>query len=110
MNDTPTGSPFAEFLAAAEKAAAERPEVDLDLARELMLEAATMLHNGLAFDGLDEHDTAAAIEGVAAALVDPDPTEAIRARSDDALNDPEDLHDPESVSRAYLVAASILRI
>lgn len=106
---TPTGSPYDEFLAEADRAAAERPDVDRDLARELMLEAATMLDNGLAFDGLDEEDTAAAVAGVAAALVDPDPESAIRARSDDALNDP-DLHDPESVSRSYLVAASILRI
>jgi hypothetical protein len=110
MTADPTGSPYDEFLAAADRAAAERPDVDLDLARELMLEAATMLDNGLAFDGLDEHDTRAAIEGVAAALVDPDPAEAIRTRSDDALGDPGDLHEPESVSRSFLVAASILRI
>ena len=83
MTANPAGSPYAEFLTAADRAAAERADVDRDLARELMLEAATMLDNGLAFEGLDEHDTRAAVEGVAAALVDPDPAEAIRTRSDD---------------------------
>jgi len=48
---------LAPFLAAAEAAAKARPEVDVELARELLAEAATMLHNGLALDGLDEHDT-----------------------------------------------------
>jgi hypothetical protein len=51
--------------------------VDLELAREVFTEAATLLHNGLALDGLDEHDTAAA---VSALCVDRAPTSS-RCRS-----------------------------
>ena len=36
-----------EFLAAAEAVAQARPEVDLDAAREVFTEAATLLYNGL---------------------------------------------------------------
>jgi len=49
----PVGPPFDQFLATAEAVAAERPEVDLEMAREVFQEAATLLHNGLALDGLD---------------------------------------------------------
>jgi hypothetical protein len=48
------GPPFvSQFLATAEAVAKARPEVDLDMAREVFLEAATMLHNGLVLDDLD---------------------------------------------------------
>jgi hypothetical protein len=51
------GPPFEDrFLATAEAVAIARPEVDLDMAREVFQEAATLLHNGLALDGLDDHD------------------------------------------------------
>jgi hypothetical protein len=39
------GRPFDEFLATAEAVARARPEVDVDLAREVFLEAATLLHD-----------------------------------------------------------------
>lgn len=99
-----------EFLAAADAVARTRPEVNSELARELMQEAATMLHNGLALDGLDDHDTHAAITALSLDLVAPDPEAALRARREATLADPGDLHDPEAVSGAYLVAASILRL
>src|SRR5690349_16097151 len=63
MPDT-RGLPFDQFLATAEAVAKARPEVDLELARELFLEAATLLHNGLALDGLDEHDAGAVVAGL----------------------------------------------
>jgi hypothetical protein len=98
------------FAAAAEEVAHARPEVDLELALEVMLEAAHLLHNGLALEGLDEHDSGAVVAGLSAALVDEDPGDAVRARSRAALDQPADLHDPASVSAAYLVAAAVLQV
>ena len=60
--------PFDQLLATAEAVARDRPEVDLELAREVFLEAATLLHNGLALDGLDEHDASAVRENRRVAL------------------------------------------
>jgi hypothetical protein len=95
------------FLAAADLAAATRPEVDGDIARELMAEAATMLHNSLALDHLDEHDHALAVALLAADLTAPDPTDAVRARAT-TIADDTDLHDPEGVRGAYLVVMQVL--
>jgi len=110
MDPRYVGSPFDEFLAAADAVAVERPEVDREIARELMFEAATMLYNGLAMDGLDEHDTAAVVAGLAADLVSLDPGEAVRARSRATLEDPGDLHDADAVAASYLISASILQL
>ena len=104
------GPPFDQFLATAETVAQARPEVDLEMAREVFHEAATLLHNGLALDGLDDHDAGAVVAGLCVALVAEDPGAAVRARSQAAVEDPGDLHDPEAVSAAYLVAASILQL
>ena len=98
------------FLAAADAAAHARPEVDLDIARELLAEAAAMLHNGLALDGLDEHDTATVVAGLSQDLVAREPGAAVRARADAALTQPGDLHDGEAAWAAYLTAAAILQI
>jgi hypothetical protein len=102
--------PFDRFLATADAVARERPEVDLEIAREVFLEVATRLDDGLALDGLDDHDTDAVVTELCVALVAPDPGAAVRARSQATLESPGDLHDPESVSRAYLVAATILQL
>jgi hypothetical protein len=102
--------PFDRFLATADAVARARPEVDLEIAREVFLEVATRLDNGLALDGLDEHDTGAVVDGLCDDLVAPDPGAAVRAHSLATLAAPGDLHDPESVSRAYLVVASILKL
>jgi hypothetical protein len=111
MPSNDRGPAFEHFMAAAEAVAAERPDVDLDLAREVLEEAAILLHHGLAFDGLDEHDTDAVISGLCSDLVSPDPGAAVRARSQHALDDPGDhLHDPEAVAAACLVAAWILQL
>ena len=98
------------FLAAAQEQAATRPEVDLDLAREVLGEAATMLHNGLALDGLDDHDAAAAVTGLCASLVAPDPGAALRATAAATLENQGDLHDADAVSGTYLVAVRILQL
>ena len=102
--------PFDQFLATAEAVARARPEVDLEIAREVFLEVATRLHNGLALDGLDEHDANAVVAGLCVDLVAEDPGAAVRARSRATLEAPGDLHEPEVVSAAYLVAATILQL
>ena len=102
--------PFDQFLTTAEAVARARPEVDLEIAREVFLEVATRLHNGLALDGLDEHDANAVVAGLCVDLVAEDPGAAVRARSRATLEAPGDLHEPDVVSGAYLVAATILQL
>jgi len=50
-----------------------RPEVDLEMAREVFGEAATVLHNGLALDRLDEHAAGAVAARLGVDLVAEDP-------------------------------------
>jgi hypothetical protein len=92
--------PFDQFLATAEAVAQARPEVDLEMAREVFHEAATLLYNGLALDGLDGHDATAVVAGLCVDLVAEDPGVAVRARSQSTLEAPGDLHDPDGVSSA----------
>src|SRR3954466_13356678 len=95
------GPPFQdEFLATAEAVARARPEVDLEMAREVFLEAATLLHNGLVLDHLDEHDAGAVVAGLCIDLVAAHPGRAICARAKATLAAPGDLHDPAGVSAA----------
>ena len=111
MPPNTVGPPFeAQFMATAEAVAKARPEVDVEMAREVFHEAATLLHNGLALDGLDEHDASAVVAGLCLDLVAADPGAAIRARSQATLEAPGDLHDPEGVSAAYLMAAGIFQL
>ena len=102
--------PFDQFMATAEAVAQARPEVDLELAREVFHEAATLLYNGLALDGLDDHDASAVVAGLCVDLVAKDPGAAVRARSQATLQSPGDVHDPEGVSAAYLISATILQL
>ena len=102
--------PFDQLLAAAEAVARARPEVDPEMAREVFEEAATLLHDGLALDGLDDHDAEVVVAGLCADLVSEDPGSAVRARSRATLQEPSDAHDPEAVSAAYLVSAAILQL
>ncbi len=105
-----SGPAFDQFMATADEVAEQRPEVDLDMAREVFREAATLLHNGLVLDGLDEHDTDAVVTGLCDGLIAADPGAAIRSRSQDVLTDPGDLHDPEAVWAAYLGAVAVLQL
>lgn len=98
------------FLAAADAAALARPEVDADLARELVAEAATMLDDGLALDAVDERDVDVVVAGLAEALVSADPGAALRAGAASIAEGPARLHDPAEASACYLVAAQILQI
>jgi hypothetical protein len=102
--------PFDQFLATAEALALSRPEVDLDLAREVFQEAASLLYNGLALEGLDQHDASSVVAGLCVDLVAQDPGTAVRARTQATLTDPGDLHDPKGVAAAYEIATRILQL
>jgi len=110
MSSSPVDPQYDRFLVTAEAVAVARPAVDPEMAREVFLEAATLLHNGLALEGLDRHDADAVVAGLCIDLVVDDPGFAIRARSQAALKAPDDLHDPKGVSTAYLAAAAILQL
>ena len=110
MPDITVGPPFDQLLATADAVAQARPGVDLELAREVFHEVATVLHNGLALDGLDDHDASAVVAGLCVDLVTEDPGTAVRARSQATLEAPGDLHDPEGASAAYLIAAGLLQL
>jgi hypothetical protein len=104
------GPPFDQLLATAEAVAKARPDVDLEMAREVFLEAATLLHNGLVLDDLDEHDASAVVAGLCVDLVAPDPGPAIRARAQATRDDPGNVHDPEGVWAALLTAAALFQL
>ena len=102
--------PFDQFLVTGEAVAQARPEAERDMVREVFLEVATMLDNGLALDGLDEHDSSAVVAALCIDLVAADPGGAVRARAQQTLDEPGGLHDAEGASAAYLIAASILQL
>lgn len=102
--------PYDRFLATADAVAAERPEVDLEIAREIFTEVATVLYNGLALDGLDPHDTEAVIAGLCVDLVDADPAQAVRERARTVLDTTGEVHDRDAVSAAYLISAAMLKL
>lgn len=110
MPPSEPGPAYEQFMAAADAVAHARPDVDLEMAREVFHEAATLLHNSLALDGLDEHDTKAVVASLSLDLVAEDPGSAIRARSREALEHHGDLHDPQGSSAAYLSAAAVLQL
>ena len=110
MAMVPTHPPFDLLLAAGEEVAAARPEVDPSMVREIFEEAATLLHDGLVLDGLDEHDKQSVVEALCVDLCAPDPGAAIRARADAVLADPGDLHDPEEAWSAYLATVTLFGI
>jgi hypothetical protein len=79
--------------------------------REIFLEVARLLYNGLALDGLDEQDTrAVVVAGLCADLVSEDPGSAVRERAQAVLSEPGELHDPEAASAAYLVSAAMMKL
>jgi hypothetical protein len=102
--------PYDQLLATAERVARERPEVDPDMAREVFEEAATLLYNGLALEGLDDHDARLVVAGLCEDLVSGDPGEAVRRRPRQVLDDPGELHDPRGVAAAYEISARILQL
>jgi hypothetical protein len=110
MTSGPFDPPYDQLLATADAVARARPEVDAKLAREVFEEAALLLYNGLALEGLDEHDAAAVVAGICEDLVTEDPGAALRARTAAALAGPGDLHDPRSVAAAYEISTRVLQL
>jgi hypothetical protein len=110
MQHDTVGPPYDQLLATAEAVAAARPEVDLEIAREVFQEAATLLHNGLVLDDLDDHDASAVVAGLCVDLVAEDPGAAVRSRAQATLEAPGDLHDPEGVSAAYLTTVALFQL
>ena len=96
------------FLAAADTVAEVRPDVDAELARELMAGAAEMLHNGLALDDLDEHDHRVVVAALAEDLTAVDPGAAVRARAAAVTDEDPSLHEPAVARAAYLVTVQVL--
>lgn len=110
MRPVPTHPPYDQLLATAEWVADARPEVDRDMAREVFAEAATLLHDGLVLDDLDEHDASAVVTGLCLDLVSPDPGAAIRERAAALADEPGDLHDPASVARCYEICVRLFQL
>ena len=110
MTPRTVAPPLDQLLATADAVARARPEVDAELAREVFHEAAVLLHDGLALDGLDDHDARAVVAGLCEDLVAADPGAAVRARSRAVAEDPRDLHDLQGAAAAYLVAAAVLQL
>jgi hypothetical protein len=110
MQPSEVKPPFDQLLATAEAVAKARPEVDLEMAREVFLEAATLLYNGLAVEGLDDHDADAVIAGLCLDLCAADPGAAVRAHVQEALVAPGSLHDPKGVAAAYEISLRILQL
>jgi hypothetical protein len=101
---------FDRFSATAVAAAEARPQVDPAMIREIFDEAATMLHNGLALDHLDDHDLHIVVAELCMALTDADPTTALMSRFYAATDEPADLHDPIGVALAYENVLGILQL
>ena len=110
MSPSELDPPYDQLLATAEAVARERPDVDLDMAREVFHEAATLLYNGLALDGLDDHDAQAVVAGLCVDLVAADPGAAVRAHVQAVLEAPADLHDSRGVAAAYEISLRILQL
>ncbi len=110
MSSAALEPPYDQLLATAERVAAERPEVDPEMAREVFLEAATLLHDGLALDGLDDHDARAVVAGLCVDLVSEDPGAAVRARRQAVLDAPGEFHDPAGVAGSLRVAGVVLQL
>jgi hypothetical protein len=101
---------FDQFAEAADSVARARPGVDRDVARELLLEAATMLHNGLVLDELDDHDYAAVVADLSLDLTAVDPAAAVRQRAQSTRHDTALFHDPDTVAATHLSAAATLQL
>jgi hypothetical protein len=101
---------FDRFAVTGAEVAAARPQVDPAIIEEIFGEAATMLHNGLALDHLDDHDGQVVVPELCVALADADPTAALMARFYAATETPNGLHDPVGVAQAYENVLRILQL
>ncbi|MGN6608498.1 MAG: hypothetical protein ACTHMS_15995 [Jatrophihabitans sp.] len=102
--------PFDQLRHAAEAAALARPEIDADMILEIFTEVAFLLDNGLALDGLDDHDAHAVVAALCDDLVAADPGAAVRARAEALGDGVGDLHDPAAVGGSLRIAGQLLRL
>lgn len=110
MTNGPVEPVFEPFLLVADAVAAQRPDVDPAMAREVFIEAATLLHNGLVLDGLTSADAAAVVHGLSEDLIEPDPGAAIRARAMRMPANASGYDDVDAARAAYLNAAAVLQL
>ena len=99
------------FRAAGEAVGRERPGVDAEFASEIMVEAAQMLHNSLALEGIDPRDAHAVIAALSEDLVAADPGAAVRERA--ATGGPRTRRGcttHAAAAEAYLTVVQVLRI
>ncbi|GAA2736386.1 hypothetical protein GCM10009867_20960 [Pedococcus aerophilus] len=87
-----------------------RPEADPTMIKEIFEEAATLLHNGIALDHLDDHDADIVIAGLCIALSDADVTTALLTLFYAATDEPDGLHDPAGAALAYENVLRILQL
>lgn len=80
------------------------------MAREVFQEVATLMYNGLALDGLDDHDASSVAAGPCVDLVSDDPGTAVRSRAQATLEASGDLNDPVGASAANLFAAGLMQL
>ena len=101
---------FDQFVQTAVAVVQARPDVDPAMVREVFDEAATLLHNGLALDHLDDHDADLVISELCIALTETDVTTALLGRFYAATDEPTGLHDPIGVALAYENVLRILQL
>jgi hypothetical protein len=97
--------PYDRLLLAAESVVRARPEADPQLVRDVFAEVARTVDDGLALDGLDEHDTAAVVDALCVDLVAEDPGAAVRGRAFGA-----EVHEPEVAAAAYAIVGRLLQL
>lgn len=110
MSDPVFEPPYDLLHATAERVMAERADADPEMTREVFTEAATLLHDGLALDGLDEHDARVVVAGLCEDMLAEDPGDAVKARAEAALKEPGDLHDPQGVSFSLDLIRAIFQL
>ncbi|WP_406832872.1 hypothetical protein ABEG17_08620 [Pedococcus sp. KACC 23699] len=101
---------FDRFDQTAVAVVRERPHVDPAMVREIFDEAATLLHNGLALDHLDDHDADIVISELCLALTETDVTTALLTRFYAATDEATGLRDPTGVALAYENVLRILQL
>jgi hypothetical protein len=69
-----------------------------------------LLYNGLALEGLDDHDAQLVVAALCVDLGWGDPSAAVRRRPQVVLDHPGDVHDARGVAAAYEISARVLQL
>ena len=73
-------------------------------------EAATLLHDGLVLDELDDHDQHLVVQALCDDLVAPDPGAALRARAALVRAEPASWHDPDEAWSVLLTTVGLFQL